>query len=75
MNAKTRMTTALAGLLATAAHAITSEEIATALDVDPSVGTFSLSGDAEWKVDDGFEEDESVALSGEGVAERPAASE
>ena len=51
MNAKTLMTTALAGLLATAAHAITSEEIAAALDIDPSVGTFSLSGDAEWKVD------------------------
>lgn len=51
MNAKTLMTTAFAGLLATAAHAITSDEIAAALDVDPSVGTFSLSGDAEWKVD------------------------
>lgn len=51
MNAKTLMTTALAGLLATAAHAITSEEIAAALDVDPSVGTFSTGGDAEWYVD------------------------
>lgn len=51
MNAKTLMTTALAGLLATAAHAITSEEIAAALDVDPSVGTFSTSGYSEWYVD------------------------
>ena len=49
MNAKTLMTTALAGLLATAAHAITSEEIAAALDIDPSVGTFSCSGSADWK--------------------------
>ena len=53
MNAKTLMTTALAGLLATAAHAITSEEIAAALDVDPSIGTFSTGGDAEWYVDSG----------------------
>ena len=51
MNAKTLMTTALAGLLATAAHAITSDEIAAALDVDPSVGTFSCSGSADWYVD------------------------
>lgn len=51
MNAKTLMTTALAGLLATAAHAITSDEIAAALDVDPSIGTFSTSGYAEWYVD------------------------
>ena len=32
-------------------HAITSEEIAAALDVDPSVGTFSTSGYSEWYVD------------------------
>lgn len=51
MNAKTLMTTALAGLLATAAHAITSEEIAAALDVDPSIGTFSTVGYSEWYVD------------------------
>lgn len=49
MNAKTVMTTAFAGLLATAAHALTSEEIAAALDTD--IGTFSLAGDAEWTVD------------------------
>ena len=32
------------------AHAITSEEIATALGVDPSIGTFSCSGDDNWSV-------------------------
>lgn len=51
MNAKTLMTTALAGLLATAAHAITSDEIAAALDVDPNVGTFSIGGVSDWKTD------------------------
>ena len=52
MNAKTLMTTALAGLFATAAHAITSDEIAAALDVDPSVGTFSCSGVSDWQLDE-----------------------
>ena len=51
MNAKTLMTTALAGLFATAAHAITSDEIAAALDVDPSIGTFSTGGYSEWYAD------------------------
>ena len=51
MNAKTLMITALAGLVATAAHALTSDEIAAALDVDPSIGTFSLSGESNWFVD------------------------
>ena len=32
------------------AHAITSEEIATALGVDPGIGTFSCSGDDNWSV-------------------------
>lgn len=32
------------------AHAITSEEIATALGVDPSIGTFNCSGDDNWSV-------------------------
>ena len=49
MNAKTLMTMAFAGLLATAANAITSDEIAAALDT--SVGTYSLSGDADWYAD------------------------
>lgn len=52
MNAKTLMTTALAGLLATVAHGITSEEIAAALDVDPSVMTFSCSGMSDWQLDE-----------------------
>ena len=32
------------------AHAITSEEIATVLGVDPNIGTFSCSGDDNWRV-------------------------
>lgn len=65
MNAKTLMTTALAGLLAIAAHAITSEEIAAALDVDPSIGTFSCSGVADWYVDiKDFNQGESCMRSG-----------
>lgn len=31
-------------------HAITSEEIATTLGVDPGIGTFSCSGDDNWSV-------------------------
>lgn len=68
MNAKTLMTTVLAGLLATAANALTSEEIAAALDVDPSIGTFSLSGVSDWQLDVSTSHDGSVAMRSGSIA-------
>ena len=44
MNMKTTMIALAALAMSGTTHAITSEEIANALDVDPSVGTFSTSG-------------------------------
>ena len=48
---KVMLTMVTAALLCGAAQALTSEEIAGALGIDPSVGTFSTSGDAEWFVE------------------------
>lgn len=42
MSAKTLLITALAGLVATAAHALTSDEIAAALDAKQENGTFTF---------------------------------
>ena len=51
MNMKTTMIALAALAMSGTTHAITSEEIANALDVDPSVGTFSTSGYSNWYVD------------------------
>ena len=51
MNMKTVMIALAAFAMGGAANAITSEEIAAALDVDPSIGTFSTSGYSDWYVD------------------------
>ncbi|MGN0847014.1 MAG: formylglycine-generating enzyme family protein [Kiritimatiellia bacterium] len=48
---KTLLTMMAATLLCGAAQAVTSDEIAAALGIDPSVGTFTTSGDAEWFVE------------------------
>lgn len=50
MNMKAMMML-MTALVCGIAHAITSEEIATALGVDPSIGTFSCSGVSDWSVD------------------------
>ena len=49
MNMKAMMML-MTALVCGISHAITSEEIATALGVDPSIGTFSCSGDDNWSV-------------------------
>jgi len=51
MNMKTVMIALAAFAMGGAANAITSEEIAAALDVDSSVGTFSTSGYSDWYID------------------------
>ncbi len=51
MNMKTTMIALAALAMSGTTHAITSEEIANALDVDPSVGTFSTGGYSDWYVD------------------------
>lgn len=51
MNIKTTMIALVALAMSGTTHAITSEEIANALDVDPSVGTFITSGYSDWYVD------------------------
>ena len=51
MNMKTVLVTLAAFAMGGAANAITSEEIASVLGVDPSIATFSLEGDSEWFVD------------------------
>ena len=51
MNAK-RWTIAFVALaLGGTAHALTSEEIANALDISPDIATFSLDGVSEWAID------------------------
>lgn len=50
MNMKAMMML-MTALVCGIAHAITSEEIATALGVDPSIGTFSCSGVSDWFID------------------------
>ena len=57
MNTKTLMIALAAFAVGGVAHAITSDEIAAALDVDPSVGTFSCSGFSDWLVDTGTSHD------------------
>ena len=51
MNAKTLMIALAAFAVGGVAHAITSDEIASALDINSSVGTFSCTGTSDWKVD------------------------
>lgn len=51
MNKKITIIALAALAMSGTTHAITSEEIANALDVDPSVGTFSTSGYSNWYVD------------------------
>lgn len=51
MNKKTLMIALAALAMSGTTHAITSEEIAAALDIDPGVGTFSTSGYSDWYVD------------------------
>ena len=51
MNMKTTMIALAALAMSGTTHAITSEEIANALGVDPNIATFNLSGVAEWSVD------------------------
>ena len=51
MNMKTVMIALTAFVMGGAANAITSEEIANALGVDPNIATFSMAGDAEWTID------------------------
>ena len=51
MSMKTTMIALAALAMSGTTHAITSEEIANALGVDPNIATFSLSGVAEWSAD------------------------
>ena len=51
MNMKTVMIALAACALGVTANAITSEEIANALGVDPSIATLSCSGVSEWSID------------------------
>ena len=51
MKMKTVMIALAAFAMGGAANAITSEEIAAALGVDPNIATFSLSGVSEWSID------------------------
>ena len=51
MNMKTVMIALTAVAMGGAANAITSEEIANALGVDPNIATFSLGGVSEWSID------------------------
>ena len=51
MNKKTLMIALAALAMSGTTHAITSEEIANALGVDPNIATFSLGGVSEWSID------------------------
>ncbi len=51
MNMKTTMIALAALAMSGTTHAITSEEIANALGVDPNIATFSLGGVSEWTID------------------------
>ncbi len=51
MNMKTMMITLAALAMSGTTHAITSEEIANALGVDPNIATFSLGGVSQWSID------------------------
>ena len=51
MNMKTTMIALAALAMSGTTHAITSEEIANALNVDPNIATFSLGGVSEWMID------------------------
>ena len=51
MNMKTVMIALAAVAMSGAANAITSEEIANVLGVDPNIATFSMAGDTEWTID------------------------
>lgn len=51
MKTKTLMIALAAVAMGGAANAITSEEIANALGVDPNIATFSFGGDSEWTID------------------------
>lgn len=51
MKIKTILIAGIAGLFATFAQALTSDEIAVALGIDPSVGTFSVSDESKWSID------------------------
>ena len=66
MNMKTVMIALAAFAMGGAANAITSEEIANALGVDPSIATFSLDGVSEWyTVTNNFHNGSSSMRSGE----------
>ena len=65
MKMKTVMIALAAVAMGGAANAITSEEIANALGVDPNIATFSLSGVSEWTIDSSaFHKGESSLKSG-----------
>ena len=51
MKTKTMMIALAALAMSGTTHAITSEEIANALGVDPNIATFSMAGDTEWTID------------------------
>lgn len=62
---KTTMIALAALAMSGTTHAITSEEIANALGVDPNIATFSLGGDSEWTIDtEAFHDGTSAMKSG-----------
>ena len=61
-NLKSLMIALAAFAVGGVAHAITSDEIAAALDVDPSIGTFSCSGMSDWQLDESMTHAGSAAV-------------